>query len=356
MSTKGMRFMECAKLNKRTDLSLLRIVATLSVIFIHTCNTLANNAGAFSLCSKQHIFLNTAFTMVHWAVPLFFMITGSLLLNKSKSISTQICLSKYVKRIVLALFIFGVPFSWLEIIATSKTISISTFVSGFVNVVTGNSWGHLWYLYALIGIYLILPVIKSFTDNCARKELRNVILILAVFNLCVPIIEKSWGGEKIGFCIPISSYSVLYLLIGKYLDDELPSTLTRHVCELLLLSCMIGIVWMNIIFYPDAIDYLDYSSPIVAVMSIAIFSLIKGIEIPPKYHQTIWQLDRLCFGAYLVHPLFTNLIYKFLRLTPMMAGKFYPIAVFGFWVAFSVFGFVSSKVLSCIKPLKKYVL
>lgn len=203
--------MDSSGINRRVDISLLRIFATLGVIFIHTCTTLANHAEIFSLSGEQHIFLNTAFTVVIWAVPIFLMITGSLLLNKSRIINTQICLSKYVKRIILALIIFGVPFSWMETIATSKTISIGTFFSGFVNVVRGNSWAHLWYLYELIGIYLILPVIKSFTDNCARKELRNVILVLAVFNLCVPLIENLWG--EVGFYLPISAYSIVYLLV-----------------------------------------------------------------------------------------------------------------------------------------------
>ncbi len=62
---------------------------------------------------------------MNWAVPIFLMITGILLLDKEKKITYHDCIKKYSKRILLALIVFGIPFSMLEIIMTTKRISFT---------------------------------------------------------------------------------------------------------------------------------------------------------------------------------------------------------------------------------------
>lgn len=77
--------------NKSINISLLRIIATLAVIFIHTNNTLANNSILFGLTEYQQVVFNCAYTLANWAVPVFFMITGALLLNPNKTITIKDC-------------------------------------------------------------------------------------------------------------------------------------------------------------------------------------------------------------------------------------------------------------------------
>lgn len=106
--------------SKQADISFLRIVATVGVIFLHTCNTISNNAENYDLTWMQTFVLTTGNYLMNWAVPIFLMITGALLLNEKKIITYKDCITKYCKRMVLALFIFGIPFSMLEIIMNTK--------------------------------------------------------------------------------------------------------------------------------------------------------------------------------------------------------------------------------------------
>lgn len=50
------------------------------------------------------------------------MITGVLLLDRQ--VTYKNIINKYVKRIVLAILIFGIPFAILKIVGESKNISI----------------------------------------------------------------------------------------------------------------------------------------------------------------------------------------------------------------------------------------
>lgn len=111
---------------------------------IHTCNTITNNPVAFEPTDFQYRMLVTFNSLANWGVPIFFMITGALLLRKEKNLSYRDCICKYAKRAFLALIVFGVAFAWIEIFTELRTITVQGFIDGFVRVIGGNSWGHLW--------------------------------------------------------------------------------------------------------------------------------------------------------------------------------------------------------------------
>ncbi len=111
----------------RGDISLLRIMATLCVVMIHTCNTITNNLDAYpNIMQIQLKTLLAINCLANWGVPMFFMITGCLLLKKESEITYYKCIRKYVKRAIFALIVFGIPFSCLEILAETKAIILTS--------------------------------------------------------------------------------------------------------------------------------------------------------------------------------------------------------------------------------------
>lgn len=67
---------------KRVDISILRIMATLAVFFLHTNNTILNNTQNYQLSSENKFLMSVNISIMNWAVPMFLIITGALLLNK----------------------------------------------------------------------------------------------------------------------------------------------------------------------------------------------------------------------------------------------------------------------------------
>jgi surface polysaccharide O-acyltransferase-like enzyme len=288
-----------------------------------------------------------------WAVPVFLMITGVLLLKNEKTITYTVCIKKYCKRIVLALFVFGVPFSMLEIFMDSRKISVSMIADAVVNVITGKSWTHLWYLYALIGIYLILPVIKSFTDHCGRRTQGYFLIILFLFNFVIPFLNRILH-ITIGFEIPVSSYTVFYLVLGHYLDEEMPGLLKKRwfsVC--LILGCAVTTIAVNSLIYPEGNADLGSGSMLSAIEAVAVFSLVYTFTF--RQNTYIWSVDRLCFGVYLVHPVFINFTYKFLKITPL-SFRWYALAGIVVWLSFVICSFFAAKILYSIPVFRKYIL
>lgn len=289
---------------------------------------------------------------MNWAVPVFFMITGELLLDEKRTITYSVCIKKYAKRIILALIVFGIPFSMMEVFMTTRTLNFDLWWKGVVNVIEGKSWGHLWYLYALIGIYLVLPFVKAAINHMERSQVRALLIVLFVFNFILPLIEDLLELE-FGFYIPISSFALFYLIAGKYVSDywkEVNRRITVAGCiALIALACVL------IAIVDDFSGVVGYSSPIIAALALLMFLTFKGITVNEKWNDTLWKIDRLCFGVYIIHPLFINFVYKFLNITPV-SFDLYWLAVPAFWIFFVCCSFAASWAMSKIKPLKKYVL
>lgn len=215
--------------SKRADISLLRIAATLAVILCHVGATMDTNPVWVDLECTPRAFFCTLRYGAFWHVPMFFMITGALLLTRDRKLTPVDCVRKYALRVFLALVIFGIPFSIIELFFNTKTISVAMFWRAVCNVVNGESWNHLWYLYTILGMYLLLPVFKRFTDNASHRELGYVLAVLFVCDFCFPLFD-ALAGTDIAFGVPVL-YPVFYLLLGHYLAEDMPRLLrSRAVC------------------------------------------------------------------------------------------------------------------------------
>lgn len=333
---------------KQDSICYLRIVTTICVIWLHTCSTLYENQQIFTLNESQILFFGTSYQMMNWAVPVFFMITGMLFLRSEMHIEVTDWFFKYTKRILLALFIFGIPYSTLKIIMT-EGLSISLLSKSVLAVVTNKGFGHLWYLYVLIGIYLIMPVLKSFCDTATAGEMQLVLITLFIFDFCFPLLSQLIE-YKIAFVGQIL-YPTFYVLIGHWLFENKRRFNTK-ILELVSLFCVLLIWILNIFNFKPGI-WTQYDSPLIVILAVSIFA--QFITREWKNIRLLWVIDRLCFGAYLIHPLFIQFTYRFLKVTPVDFSP-YPVMTVLFAVLFICLSFSTSWIMRKIGVLRKFVL
>lgn len=326
----------------QAGISMLRIIATLGVVFLHINNTLTSNPESYNMTDLQFICFSCGTYLMNWAVPAFLMITGNLLLDPKKEITINTCITKYIKRIFLALFVFGVPYSILEIYIETKYIGISVVWMSIINVITGNSWGHLWYMYALIGIYALLPFLKVFVNHCNKQTYQYILLILYLFIFCIPFIG-SIIGLTIAFKLPITVHTIFYVLAGRYLVDY-PIKVNRKMMSIAIVILSASICVITYCTYPYAGDFISYYNPIIAAISILIYSLFLNISVDDKYAAILWNIDRLCFGVYLIHPVFIIFVYKLIKITPLSFPDFYLLVPI-FWLFFSGISFAGTYIM-----------
>lgn len=98
-------------MNQIRYLNTLRLLATFCVVLLHSSATYFDN----NLYAAKDYFSFGFYNVINvFAVPVFVMISGCLFLRTDKIITYSILFRKYVKRIALALLLFGLPMSLAE--------------------------------------------------------------------------------------------------------------------------------------------------------------------------------------------------------------------------------------------------
>ncbi len=100
-------------------------------------------------------------SLLEFCVPIFVMISGALFLSPGKSVTFDKVIKKYVKRIVYALVVFAFPMCTAETLFTQS----GGLICSITNWITGKSWDYMSYLYMLIGLYLLTPIIKFYANH-----------------------------------------------------------------------------------------------------------------------------------------------------------------------------------------------
>ena len=333
------------------DISVMRIIATLAVLLMHESSIICDQPQGYSLTDGQYSILHMIHMSMFWAVPLFLMITGALLLEKDRDISPKTCLNKYAKRIVLVLIVFGIPLSILQQFIDNGTLSTHLIIKALKLWSEGNAIRHFWYLYTLLGIYLILPMIGVFYHQANRSTILYIILVLVTMDFILPTVGAV-VGVNFGFLIPVT-YVITYLLLGRYLrDDSNRLGQSRTICIGATILMLLVEVVLSIEFPGLSASLINYKSPVILLHTIMIFGALQGIHCPEKSKILLHRMDRLCFGVYLIHPFPMHLLYKKFHLTPMSFEN----VVFGCMVLFILFtmvSFIISWLMSRIKKKKR---
>lgn len=319
----------------------LRLIATLGVILLHTSSGLLGTRDIEECGSRMA--LTGYIKTTQFTVPLFIMISGALFLNPKKELGFKIIISKYVRRIALALLVFGLPMCVAE---TYLGGSGNIIIDSISNLIRGHSWAHMWYLYMLIGLYLITPIIKPFVEKASDKDWYLALGLMFISSSVLPTLNKL--GAEIENWMIFNPYIFIYLL-GYWLCWKAPKRILGNTGLLIasVLICQVIIVIKLLL----GIDVDGYGDPLVICYASVIFLLFKQLNLNWTFAN---KVAPYCFGAYLVHTVFINFVYKILHIDTASIVPF--MNFIGFFLLFSILSFTSSYVISKIPILKKYVL
>jgi surface polysaccharide O-acyltransferase-like enzyme len=273
--------------------------------------------------------LKTLWQSCGFAVPVFVMITGFLLLSPSKEISCRKILDKYVLRVLVVLLSFGSIYTWLEVAFDERAITLSQVPVVICKLVSGDTWDHLWYLYMLTGLYLILPLCKVFIRNSSKTELYFILTVLALFSLIVPFVEKL-SSLHIGLTLPLRSEFLFYLLWGYAIGTVHVTKRSFLISIVLLVITILG--YFLFFFIQEHYGSFAFSekfstagnSPFTALVSTCVFLIFSYKKDAARnlFARTAkWATISDCtFGIYIIHPLFLNIFTKLLHINPIGYG------------------------------------
>lgn len=260
--------------------------------------------------------------LVRWAVPVFVMISGFLLLDPAKDMPLA-KIRKYVLRMVFVLLTFGYVYCLIEGVVVKGTTDLPmTLLLSIRNLLEGKSWAHMWYVYMLIGLYLLTPMLRVFCQHADGKIKLWTLATLFILTIVIPTVNKATGLELCSL-IPIETPYLFYYIMGGYLNSNICIRRKTSLC-FAIVGC-IGVVAMGLLDDSRSAEMASPDNLFTALYAVGLFSIAKDNKGLTRIarHRVISLISRYSFGIYLIHPFFLNVLYKGLHITP----EVFPIAL-----------------------------
>lgn len=333
---------------RKTFLDILRVSAALAVVLYHV---LAAAGNVDPMVSEQALRLTTSLSvMLLWHVPVFLMITGYLWLSDDKE-CTYARVWPGIRRFVIVLFTVGLAYAVLGRLFETRTVSAELFLGALKDVFTGNLWDHMWYVYAVIGVYLVLPVIKPFFKTASMGSLWILTGLTFVFSILLRDIENSFGYHfPISFPVANPAYPAFYICAGGLLSRlTLPRRTPVFAGVIFCLSCTCAFLLEY--FVPA---YKNWTNICSCISAISLFVTVKVLGETVRDRKWLRCISVCTFGIYLLHQLFINVMIKLLHFYPLR--QLPVLSVLGSWIGVVALAFGVTWLLRKIPFVKKYIL
>ena len=301
----------------------LRAFACLCIILLHTTySTTLMYASEYT--ARQTLISQMVMNNLMWCVPCFIMVTGALLLPPVKELTYGALFKKYIARVLKAIVVFGVIFLLSVMAFAPARRTFAYFFQGLYKIFTGDTWSHMWYLYCLIGLYLLLPFYKKAAALSEEKDIRYLLIVYAIFLSILPQVNAF--SVRCGFYIHVSSIYPFWLFLGYYLHRYGMGRSRRFYVLLFAAgtAALLILTWVRSRWNVAALDnFFEYSSCLVIVQAAGIAGWFfqcrqegfRGVK------TVLTHIDRHSFGIYLIHMMFVRLLYKHIHFDPFAFGS-----------------------------------
>lgn len=346
---------------RTTYLDILRIISIFSVIVIHVSMDSWLNLRIYSIDWQ---IANIFDSISRFAVPVFIMVSGALFLNPEKRVQYKTIFTKYILRIVIAFIFWSFLYAVFNGLSVYKEINIELLKYIVKRFIIGEY--HMWFLYTIIGIYLVTPFLKKIVEN--KNLAKNFLVLSFTFSSLIPFLQllpilnkTEILTDKLNLYFFLG-YSFYYVLGHYFYTYDFSKQIKNIIYSLGLLGLICTILSTNLLLTINKFEFLSSNygyavnlMPNIVFMSSSVFLLIKslfyGKEL--KRNNLIIKLSKLSFGAYLIHVFFIK-IFEIISIASTSFITILSVPVISILVF--IMSFLASYILSKIPYVNKYIL
>ena len=291
-------------------IDILKFIAIFGVIFIHLCGFVGHSEVLhFKIAGFSEIF--------RFAVPIFLMITGALLLNRDISINSF--LKKRFSRIVYP-YLFWIILAIITFLYVSGTL-IQDYPRVILDQFFNLSWN--WYFWMMIGVYLAIPVINEFVINKKLEGCKYFIALMLIASVSYSVCH--FLGYKTSLDLRFFILPAAYLVLGYFLANYEFKTSKN---KLILVSSIlfISVTLLKLMFKDTTIffsnDNIFFNSGLdISILEIiqasSLFMVFKNLNynlLNEKHIKAfITSVSRSSYGMYLSHMIILIPLYQYFK-------------------------------------------
>ncbi len=294
-------------------LDWLRSLAIIGVVFIHTFDPFVTQPWGQVVSAWQIALAGLA----RFAVPLYVMISGALLLGKREPISAFY--TKRVNRVVIPLLIwsgiFLLWYSWSDPAFNWYEALFRLFVFG----------QPFYLLFVLVGLYAITPFVRTYIHAASSSELLCATALCLGLSSSVSLLQEWLIAPR--NILPLFSLNYFVFFIGYYLagyvlhHEKVKSAQAWAWLVGGYAATVLGSLWFSQKFgvTPKGLVWWGYLTPNVIAMSLGVFVVIKNLasRIVPtnRIRACVFLLAGSSLGIYFIHQLLLDVSVRYQLIT-----------------------------------------
>ena len=344
---------------------ILRIIAIVFVVFNHTQSYGYVRFTLYDVGTIPYWVCMFFSVITGISVPIFFMISGMLLLGKQDETIGYIW-KKRISRYVILLLVFSL---WRYIRSLDYDLSMFSIKDVLIRLYSGKLVATYWFLYAYIAFLIGLPFLRKIAKGLNDKEFIYLLIIHVVYNGVLLFFQYSLTGGTVfypGEVSPAIATNILifYPLAGYYLGNKLDK-ITNKTCGmafglfLLASAATMYITHHMIVLNGDLGEgtltgYFDtFRTLEVIFVFLIVRKLFEGKQIPKIPEKLILNMGGCVFGIYLIETVVREDVFNIFTLLQSKINGFVSIWIYVLLVvliSWAIVAFVRF-VFGCFKKL-----
>lgn len=306
-----------AGIQKRNSaIDLLKMISIFGVLVIHI-----SSSGYSDFPIQSFNWYATAFwsALIRFAVPVFFMCSGALMLDPKKEITPKALYTKYLPRILIALFFWAAAYEayhLFQLYRAGGALPPGSIWASFKNLLLFRHHFHLYYLHIIILVYAFLPMTRILIRHASKEQLMYAIAIWFFLGIVLPFAANFYPFTLLSkilarYSINTTYAAIGYGIMGYYLKKYPPRHAYRFGLLFLLGFCIVfcGTVLGSSLRGSLVTNFLEGMSPGVAFLAIGLFGVVTALFSNKPAGKPVMKLSAASFCIYLVHDFF-NLIFR----------------------------------------------
>lgn len=295
-------------------LQWVRSIGAILVVCLHSAS---EHMYSLAYGSAEWWFVNIINGLSRCSVPLFVMASGAVFLDRD-ILDFKEFYSKRLRRIAVPIIVWTVVYIVVGILENHVSLTnIKYFKNLLESLYNGKPYYHLWYLYMLIGLYLVVPFISRLWASLNEKQ-RLLFMVVCFALAAIAPFESAF--------LPVESGSPFFLLyrflpyVGYFVCGHYMKTIVdkQHnrlsIQRVILLMAALALVTVVGSYFTGSnkvpgLYFFHYLSVNVILFTVLLYFIfmkwVQANKNPPRFIQLV---DKTSLAIYLIHPIILILI------------------------------------------------
>lgn len=292
---------------RKVHYDLLRIIAAFSVVMLHSS---AQFWYSLDINSTEWLVANSYDALFRFGVPVFVMLSGALFLPKQYDLSIKRLYTHNILRMAIIFVLWSGLYGLLDCIHFDFTQVSWKDVAK--EMILGRY--HLWFLPMIAGIYMLLPILRTWVQNAERRNLEYFLSLFFVLQILCWTIRSIDSSVYLNHVLDTLQVDLVcgyvgYFVLGYYVSYvKIPKKYHKIIYFSAFPATVLNVVLGNCLSVragapkADIYDSFGLFTFCIVLACFLFFTEVMGrIHYSEKAEKLIGEVSKGTLGVYVMH-------------------------------------------------------